>query len=767
VETDSFREQLQSALTPAYTIQRELTGGGMSRVFVALEHSLGRTVVVKVLKPELGAGVNRERFRREIMLAAQLQHPHIVPVLNAGEHGDLLWYTMPFVEGVSLRDSLAHTGKFSARTVTRVLHDVLDALAYAHRRGVVHRDIKPGNILHHGSHSLVTDFGVAKALSAALPHSGTTSVGIAIGTPAYMAPEQLAADPSADHRMDLYAVGLLAYELLTGVQPFSGSSPQATMAAQLTRMPTPLEECCPGVPPQLASLIMRLLAKHPDDRPPTAAAALAELEAFTTPTGAPATEISLGSAASGGPATPAPSGPASTVSTQPRRRRWVLLATAAVVAVIAAGIALAKMGGGSSPSVTSPPAPPTTTAARHDSLPTTAPVHLTHEDSLRIAEAVRKQMTKARTAIALPGGSRRDFDSLQQTLIKAFTDSAFLDAQSAIAAAPEIAGIARAAIAESAIARARTRLRRAEQLGALPMPPSAPRTGEGPAARPARRQPTPPPRAPIFARPRRVAILPVRDASPRGVLASTAQALDDSLRKALVDAGYTPASSDELVRLMGQSDLNAQRRIADAMGIGAIVMTIVSTHADEVQAQSIVLDVWRNYPFSDRTAADLDKQQEALGVVRNVTRALDHVSWRTRGDPKRVVIFDIENQTGNESVNAMAKQLTDSLRMAVRRRFGAEVVTDSQVTATKDIMERRAVGTRLGAGAIMAGTLYRARGDSVSLRMSTRDLSEDRTFPNVDVRGSRSELLSGFSAYVDRLLADLAQVNWGPKASQP
>src|SRR5206468_1278582 len=198
---------------------------------------------------------------------------------------DLLWYTMPFVEGVSLRDSLAHTGKFSTRTVTRVLHDVLDALAYAHRRGVVHRDIKPGNILHHGSHSLVTDFGVAKALSAALPHSGTTSVGIAIGTPAYMAPEQLAADPSADHRMDLYAVGLLAYELLTGVQPFSGSSPQATMAAQLTRMPRPLEEACPGLPPKLASLVMRLLAKNPEDRPPTAAAALAELEAMTTPTG--------------------------------------------------------------------------------------------------------------------------------------------------------------------------------------------------------------------------------------------------------------------------------------------------------------------------------------------------------------------------------------------------------------------------------------------------------------------------------------------------
>ena len=275
---------------------------------MALEHSLGRTVVVKVLKPELGAGMNRERFRREIMLAAQLQHPHIVPVLSAGEHGELLWYTMPFVEGVSLRDSLAHVGKFSPRTVTRVLHDVLDALAYAHRRGVIHRDIKPGNILHHGSHSLVTDFGVAKALSASLPHSGTTSVGIAIGTPAYMAPEQLAADPSADHRMDLYAVGLLAYELLTGVQPFSGSSPQATMAAQLTRMPTPLEECCPGVPSELASLIMRLLAKHPDDRPATAAAALADLENLATPSG-----VSTGGESSGASVVGAPSG-----STRPR-----------------------------------------------------------------------------------------------------------------------------------------------------------------------------------------------------------------------------------------------------------------------------------------------------------------------------------------------------------------------------------------------------------------------------------------------------------------
>jgi TolB-like protein len=249
-------------------------------------------------------------------------------------------------------------------------------------------------------------------------------------------------------------------------------------------------------------------------------------------------------------------------------------------------------------------------------------------------------------------------------------------------------------------------------------------------------------------------------------MAATAQALDDSLHKTLVRAGYTLATSDELVRLLGQNDLGAQRRIADEMGIGAIVMTILVTRGSEVAAQSIVMDVWRGYPFSDHTAADRDKPQELLGMVRDVSRDLERVSWRTRADPKRVVVFDIENQTGNESVNDLARQLSDSLRIAVRRRFGAEVVTDTLATAVKDMTERRAVGARLGAGAIMAGTLFRARGDSVTLRLSTRDMSEDRTFPNVDVRATRGELLSSFQGYVDRLLADLGQVNWGPKASR-
>ena len=749
METDSFSAELQSALAPAYTIQRELTGGGMSRVFVALEHSLGRTVVVKVLKPELGAGMNRERFRREIMLAAQLQHPHIVPVLSAGEHGELLWYTMPFVEGVSLRDSLAHAGKFSPRTVTRVLHDVLDALAYAHRRGVIHRDIKPGNILHHGSHSLVTDFGVAKALSASLPHSGTTSVGIAIGTPAYMAPEQLAADPSADHRMDLYAVGLLAYELLTGVQPFSGSSPQATMAAQLTRMPTPLEECCPGVPPELAGLIMRLLAKHPDDRPATAAAALADLEDLATPSG-----VSAGSASSRESVVAAPSRGATPLSAPREARRAVAIGVAAV-ALVAAGIALALTRSGPGTRKAAAPAASTSATARPESTLSVPSVRLTHDDSLRIAEAVRTQMAKARlSGTQLPNGGRA-LDSLRRTLTRAYTDSALRGATVA-AAAPN----AKSDAAPRASAKASPDVAPASPARPLQAPRSA--AGNRAPTRPT----APTAKPPVFARPRRVALLPVRDATLRADIAPTIHALEDSLRKAIVATGYNPATDSELLRLLSQPDLNVQRRIADSLRIGAIVMTILSTRGDEIIAQTIVHDVWRNYPFSDRTATDLDKPQEALGVVRNVSRALERVSWRTRADPKLVLVFDVENQSGSDSVTLLARQLSDSLRALVSKRFGAQVVTDSAMRATREVMERRAVGARVGAGAIVAGTLYRARGDSVTLRLSTRDMSEEKTFPNIDVRAPRAEFLARFQAVAERVLADLAQVNWGPKNSR-
>jgi len=394
-----FEERLRNALSPAYDIERELTGAGMSRVFVAIDRALGRRVVIKVLPPELTAGVNRERFRREVQVAAQLQHPHIVTLLSAGEDGDILYYTMPFIEGESLRFAL-EKGPLSVRDVVRVLHDVVDALAYAHARGVIHRDIKPGNILKLGSHALVTDFGVAKALNAAMPVSGITTAGMAIGTPAYIAPEQLAGDPAADHRIDIYAVGLLAYELLTGESPFTGPSPQATMAAQLTRDPEPLYIVCPDVPPPLSAIIMQCLAKEPNDRPPTAEALMTALDSITTSSG----DIKV-------PATPV------LPAVKSRRRKMVLVAGFGTAAVAAAAAAFSGNGresqrlvahtdslqrpvvaASASAKATAETKGPVATQA----IPAPVPVVLTRDDSLAIAKAVRQRIAKEEEARGSP-----------------------------------------------------------------------------------------------------------------------------------------------------------------------------------------------------------------------------------------------------------------------------------------------------------------------------------------------------------------------------
>src|SRR5256714_8854735 len=228
----ALREQLQKSLGGSYTLERELGGGGMSRVFIAEDPSLGRKVVVKVLLPDLAATVNIERFRREIQLAARLQHPHIVPVLAAGVSDGLPYYTMPLIEGESLRSRLARSGELPVQEAAKILRDVLGALSYAHHHGIVHRDIKPDNVLLTGNHAVVADFGVAKALSASTsPGTSLTSLGVALGTPAYMSPEQATADPTTDHRADLYSVGAMAYEMLTGHQVFSARSPQAMLAA--------------------------------------------------------------------------------------------------------------------------------------------------------------------------------------------------------------------------------------------------------------------------------------------------------------------------------------------------------------------------------------------------------------------------------------------------------------------------------------------------------------------------------------------------------
>ncbi len=282
-----LQQQLQLALGDSYQLERELGGGGMSRVFVAHERALGRKVVVKVLLPELAAGVNVERFRREIQLAAQLQHPHIVPLLSAGEAEGLPYFIMPYVTGESLRTRLTREGEFPIPETVRTLRDVVSALAYAHAHGVVHRDIKPDNVLLSHGVAVVTDFGVAKAVSASSGSSAgsLTSHGMALGTPAYMAPEQATGSPHTDHRADIYSLGVMAYEMLTGSPPFAGRSAQAVLAAQVVEDPEPVERRRPAVPPLLATLVKECLCKRPADRPQSASQVMNVLDAIVTPSG--------------------------------------------------------------------------------------------------------------------------------------------------------------------------------------------------------------------------------------------------------------------------------------------------------------------------------------------------------------------------------------------------------------------------------------------------------------------------------------------------
>jgi serine/threonine-protein kinase len=279
-----LRQQLQASLGSAYTIERELGGGGLSRVFVATDVALNRRVVVKVLAPELVHDLSAERFAREIKLAAALQDPHIVPVLSAGNAGELSFYTMPLVVGESLRARLL-LAPMPFNEAVDILRDVALALEYAHAHGVVHRDIKPENVLLAGRTAVVADFGIAKAVSAARTHASDvvaatlTSIGQSLGTPAYMAPEQVAGE-SIDHRADLYAWGVMAYELLAGRHPFANKVSAAQfMAAHLSEQPAPLIEMKPGLPAPVAALVMRCLEKEPANRPQSAADVLHSLDA--------------------------------------------------------------------------------------------------------------------------------------------------------------------------------------------------------------------------------------------------------------------------------------------------------------------------------------------------------------------------------------------------------------------------------------------------------------------------------------------------------
>ena len=264
----------------------------MSYVFLATETTLGRQIVVKVLPPDAAAAMSAERFKREIQVAARLQHPHIVPLLLAGDANGLPFYTMPYVRGESLRARLNQQGELGINEAVHILRDVASALAHAHDEGVVHRDIKPENVILTGGVAVVADFGIAKArdnaTTADTAHASggnITSLGVALGTPAYMAPEQATADPTVDRRADIYSFGCIAYELLAGSSPFAGRPMQQLLAAHVSEPPLDLVHRRPSVPPTLAALVMKCLEKRPGDRPQSAHDLIAALDAISTPSG--------------------------------------------------------------------------------------------------------------------------------------------------------------------------------------------------------------------------------------------------------------------------------------------------------------------------------------------------------------------------------------------------------------------------------------------------------------------------------------------------
>ena len=327
--TDTVAERVQHALGDAYRIEREIGGGGMSRVFLAHEVALSREVVVKVLREDIAEGLSRERFRREVLTSANLQHPNIVGVIGAGDADGLPYFVMPFVEGESLRARLTRDRALSVPLTVSILRDVARALAFAHERGIVHRDIKPDNVLLAGGAAIVADFGVAKAVATARtrkehPHGTLTRDGLSLGTPTYMAPEQVASDPSMDHRADLYALGVMAYEMLAGRPPFADRSVTEIMQAHLVEPPEPLSRLRPTTPSALTTLVMRCLEKDPAHRPQNAEAILAVLDDPAVVSGA-VSSASFRSLA---------------VAKRPSALRWSMVAAVALVAAAIGALAL-------------------------------------------------------------------------------------------------------------------------------------------------------------------------------------------------------------------------------------------------------------------------------------------------------------------------------------------------------------------------------------------------------------------------------------------
>jgi tetratricopeptide (TPR) repeat protein/tRNA A-37 threonylcarbamoyl transferase component Bud32 len=278
-------ERLSAALADRYTIEHELGAGGMATVYLAEDLRHKRKVAMKVLRPELAAVLGADRFLREIEIAAKLQHPHILTLIDSGEADGFLYYVMPYVDGDSLRSKLDRERELPVQEAVRIIREVVDALVHAHAKGVVHRDIKPDNVLLSGRHAVVTDFGIAKAVSEATGALQITTAGVALGTPTYMSPEQAVGAPNVDHRADIYAVGVMAYEMLVGEPPFAGANPQAILSAHVTQAPKALTESRTTVSPELGAAVMKCLEKKPADRWQSAEELHAVLEALAPDSG--------------------------------------------------------------------------------------------------------------------------------------------------------------------------------------------------------------------------------------------------------------------------------------------------------------------------------------------------------------------------------------------------------------------------------------------------------------------------------------------------
>ena len=282
--------QLRQSVADRYAIQREVGRGGMATVFLAQDLRHRRPVALKVLHPQLATALGPERFLREIQIAARLQHPHIVPLYDSGQAGDLLFYVMPFIPGESLRQRLEREPQLPLDDAVRIARGVAAALDYAHRQQIVHRDIKPENVMLHDGEAVVTDFGIAKAVTAAAADS-LTQTGTSIGTPAYMSPEQAGGEAELDGRSDIYSLGAVLYEMVAGSAPFTGPTLQSIITKLFTDTARPIREVRADTPEWLESAVFRCLEKPAEARYATAsllAQALTWPAGTSTPPGMPA-----------------------------------------------------------------------------------------------------------------------------------------------------------------------------------------------------------------------------------------------------------------------------------------------------------------------------------------------------------------------------------------------------------------------------------------------------------------------------------------------